>query len=129
MPRLKRDQRPASLAQSSTPSRGKSPIVGFIVGLLTAGRCVAVVMHELEALRILEAKLTAIEEQYKAEFAENADLREALDAKAEAQALAAVFDFLKSCKIAPSHSLLRVFMRYLCPSRSHADAVGRELKS
>lgn len=60
----------------------KSPIVGFIVGLLSAGRCVAVVMHSREALRILEAKLAAIEEQYKAEFAENEDLREALDAKA-----------------------------------------------
>lgn len=51
-------------------------------------------MHRLEALRILEAKLAAIEEEHHAEFAENEDLREPIDAKAEARALAAVFDLL-----------------------------------
>jgi hypothetical protein len=82
-------------------------------------------MHRLEALRILEAKLAAIEEEHQAELAENEDLREAIDAKAEAQALAAVFDFLKNCKIAPSNSLLRIFKRYLRPSRSHTP-IARE---
>ena len=64
-------------------------------------------MHRLEALRILEAKLAAIEED-QAECAENEDSRP-IDAKAEARALAAVFDFLNNCKIAPTDSLLRIF--------------------
>jgi hypothetical protein len=78
-------------------------------------------MHRLEALRILEAKLAAIEEEHHAEFAENEDLREPIDAKAEARALSAVFDFLKNCKIAPTDSLLRIFKRYLRPSKNHAS--------
>jgi hypothetical protein len=89
------------------------------------GRCVAAVIHRLEALRMLEAKLAAIEEEHQAELAQNGDLREAIDAKAEAQALAAVFDFLKNCKIARSNSLLRIFKRYLRPSRSHTS-IARE---
>jgi hypothetical protein len=83
-------------------------------------------MHRLETLRILEAKLAAIEEEHHAELAENEDLREAIDAKAEAQALAAVFDFLKNCKIAPSNSLLRIFKRYLRPSRSQIPILRRQ---
>jgi hypothetical protein len=70
-------------------------------------------MHKLEAMRILEAKLKSIEEGRHSELAENEDLREAINAKAEAQALSAVFDFLKTCKIVPSNSLLRIFKRYL----------------
>jgi hypothetical protein len=42
-------------------------------------------MHRLEALRILEAKLAAIEEEHQAECAENEDSRP-IDAKAEARA-------------------------------------------
>ena len=69
-------------------------------------------MHKLEALRILEAKLKSVEDERHLELADNEDLRVAIDAKAEAQALSAVFDFLKTSKIAPSNSLLRIFMRY-----------------
>jgi hypothetical protein len=77
-------------------------------------------MLRLEALRILKAKLAAIEEEHYVEFAVHEDRRE-LDTKAEAQALAAVFDFLKNCKIAPTNSLLRIFKRYLRPSKTHAS--------
>ena len=70
-------------------------------------------MHKLEAMRILEAKLKSIEEGRHSELAENEDLRDAINAKAEAQALSAVFDFLETCKIVPSNSLLRIFKRYL----------------
>jgi hypothetical protein len=82
-------------------------------------------MHKLEALRILEDKLRSIEEDRLAELAENEDLREAIDAKTEAQALTAVFDFLKNCKIAPSNSLLRIFRRYVIPSRTQAPIAGQ----
>jgi len=83
-------------------------------------------MHKLEALRILEAKLKSVEEERHAELAKNENLREAIDAKAEAQALTAVFDFLKNCKIAPSNSLLRIFKRYLRPSRTQDPIVGQQ---
>jgi hypothetical protein len=86
---------------------------------------VVAVMHKLEALRILEAKLKSVEEKRHAEL-ENENLREAIDAKAEAQALAAVFDFLKDCKIAPSNSLLRIFKRYLRPSRTQAPSAAQQ---
>ena len=46
-------------------------------------------MHRLEVLQILKAKLAAIDEEYNSEFAENEDARERSDAKAEARALAA----------------------------------------
>ena len=75
-------------------------------------------MHKLEAMRILEAKLKSVEEERHAELAENEDLRAAIDAKAEARALSAVFDFLKTCKIVPSNSLLRIFKRYLRTPRT-----------
>jgi hypothetical protein len=83
-------------------------------------------MHRLQALRILEAKLRSIEEERHAELAENEDLREAIDAKAEAQALTAVFDFLKNCKIAPSDSLLRIFKRYLRISRTQTPIAAQQ---
>ncbi len=70
-------------------------------------------MNQLEALRILKGKLAAVEQEYRAEFAGNNDTLEQADAKAEAKALAAVFDFLKDCKIPPTDSLLRIFQRYL----------------
>lgn len=82
-------------------------------------------MHRLEALRILEAKLAAIEEEHQAECAENEDSRP-IDAKAEARALAAVFDFLNNCKIAPTDSLLRIFKRYLRPSRNHTPMASQQ---
>ena len=98
----------------------QSPNIGSHLRKLNAGGAVAQVMHRLEALRILKAKLAAIEGEHHVEFAVHEDGRE-LDTKAEAQALAAVFDFLKSCKIAPTNSLLRIFKRYLRPSKTHAS--------
>jgi uncharacterized protein YaiL (DUF2058 family) len=71
------------------------------------------VMHKLEAIKILEAKLAAIEQEHHAEFAGDEDMRDQADAKAEAKALAAVFDFLKDCKISHRDSLLRILERYL----------------
>ena len=82
-------------------------------------------MHRLEALRLLEAKLAGIEEEHEAELAANQDLRDPIDAKAEARALSAVFDFLQNCKIAPTASLLRVFRRYLHSSRKHVRTPGQ----
>ena len=70
-------------------------------------------MHKLEAIKILEAKLAAIEQEHHAEFAGDEDMRDQTDAKAEARALAAVFDFLKDCKISHRDSLLRILERYL----------------
>jgi len=84
------------------------------------------VMPRLEALRILEAKLAAIEQEHDAELAENEDLRETVDAKAEARALTAVFDFLQNCKLAPTDSLLRVFRRYVHAARTHAPISGQQ---
>jgi hypothetical protein len=70
-------------------------------------------MHKLEAIKILETRLAAIEQEHHAEFAGNEDIRDQADAKAEAKALAAVFDFLKDCKISHRDSLLRILERYL----------------
>jgi hypothetical protein len=80
-----------------------------VVSYTPVVRCVVIVMHKLEAMRILEAKLKSVEEERHAELAENEDLRNAIDAKAEAKALSAVFDFLKTHKIVPSNSLLSHF--------------------
>ena len=49
-------------------------------------------MHKLEAIKILETKLAAIEQEHHAEFAGNEDMRDQADAKAEAKALAALSD-------------------------------------
>jgi len=57
------------------------------------------VMQTLEALRILKTKLAAIDQEHDGEFAVQDSERESIDAKAEAQALSAIFDFLKECKI------------------------------
>lgn len=70
-------------------------------------------MHKLEAVKILETKLAAIEQERHAEFAGNEDMMDQADAKAEAKALSAVFDFLKDCKISHGDSLLRILERYL----------------
>lgn len=74
-------------------------------------------MRKDEALQILEARLAAIEQDHEVELAENEHHRERVDARAEAQALTAVFDFLQNSKIAPTASLLRLFRRYLHAAR------------
>jgi hypothetical protein len=70
-------------------------------------------MHKLEALEVLKTKLAAIEQEHHAECADNEEAREPIDTKAEARALAAVFDFLRDCKISHTASLLRILERYL----------------
>ena len=70
-------------------------------------------MQTLDAIRILKTRLAEIDQEHDAEFAVQDSEREAIDAKAEAQALSAIFDFLKDCKIAVPGSLLRIFRRYL----------------
>jgi hypothetical protein len=70
-------------------------------------------MHKLEAIKILEAKLAAIEREHRTEFAGDEDMRDQAESTAEAKALAALFDFLKDCKIIHSDSLLRILERYL----------------
>jgi hypothetical protein len=70
-------------------------------------------MHKLEAIKVLETRLAAIEQEHHAEFAGDEDMRDQADAKAEAKALGAVFDFLKDCKISHRDSLLRILERYL----------------
>ena len=74
-------------------------------------------MQTLEALRILRTKLSAIDQEHDALFAVYASEREAIDSKAEAQALSAIFDFLKQCKITLPDSLLHIFRRYLSTSK------------
>jgi hypothetical protein len=101
----------------------------LVVKCCLRGGCVVAVMHRLEALRILKAKLGSVEESRHAALSENEDLREAIDAKAEAQALAAVFDFLKTCKIAPSNSLLRIFKRYLRAARNEIPIAAQQQHS
>ncbi|MGH9549271.1 MAG: hypothetical protein ACRD3W_07850, partial [Terriglobales bacterium] len=71
-------------------------------------------MNRREALRILEAKLSSIEREHNAELADDEGQRELIDNKAEAQTLAAVFDFLRDCKISHTASLLRILEGYLC---------------
>jgi hypothetical protein len=70
-------------------------------------------MRKEDALKILQAKLAEIEQEHDSELAESEGLREPVDAKAEARALNAVFDYLQNCKLTPTESLLRVFRRYL----------------
>jgi hypothetical protein len=74
-------------------------------------------MQTLDAVRILKNRLAAIDQEHDAEFAVQESEREALDSKAEAQALSAIFDFLKECKITLPDSLLRIFNRYLRTSK------------
>jgi hypothetical protein len=70
-------------------------------------------MHKVEAIKILETKLVAIEQEHHAEFAGDEGMMDQADAKAEAKALAALFNFLKDCKIPHRASLLRSLERYL----------------
>ena len=83
------------------------------------------VMHKLEALQILKTKLAAIEQEHHAECADNEQARESIDAKAEARALAAVFDFLRDCKISHTDSLLRILERYLRPNSNAHTSINR----
>src|SRR5580765_1424053 len=69
-------------------------------------------MRKLEAIKFLEARLAAIEQEHNDELASE-DTRSEADARAEAKALAAIYDFLKDCKISHRQSLLRVLERYL----------------
>jgi hypothetical protein len=71
-----------------------------------------VVMRKLEGIKFLEARLAAIERERSDELASEDTSGEA-DARAEAKALAAVYDFLKDCKISHRQSLLRILERYL----------------
>ena len=66
-------------------------------------------MHKLEAIKILETRLAAIEREHQAEFAGDEDMRDQADAKAEAKALAAVIRFFEGLQnlsqgFAASHS-------------------------
>ena len=54
-------------------------------------------MQTLEALGILKTRLAAIDQEHDAEFAVQDAEREAIDAKAEAQALSAIFDLPIHC--------------------------------
>ena len=83
-------------------------------------------MHKLEALQILKTKLAAIEQEHHAECAENEEAREPIDAKAEARALAAVFDFLRDCKISHTDSLLRILERYLRQKSNARTSIKRQ---
>ena len=82
-------------------------------------------MHKLEALQVLKTKLAAIEQEHHAECAENEEAREPIDAKAEARTLAAVFDFLRDCKISHTASLLRILERYLRPKSNAHTLIKR----
>jgi hypothetical protein len=70
-------------------------------------------MNKSEALHILEAKLASIESEHNVELSDDEDKRDLIDNKAEARTLAAVFDFLRDCKISHTTSLLRILERYL----------------
>jgi len=80
----------------------------------------AVVMHKPEAIKFLEARLAAIEQEHHDEFASE-DTRSEVDAQAEAKVLAALYDFLKECKISHRQSLLRILERYLRRKSSTRD--------
>ena len=70
-------------------------------------------MQKLEALRLLEVKLAAIEQDRDTELETGGSARDEVDARAEARALTAILDFMENCKVKPSASLLRLFRRYL----------------
>jgi hypothetical protein len=85
-------------------------------------------MNKGEALQILELRLAAIEKEHHAELADNEGLREPIDTKAEARALAAVFDFLRNCKISHTASLLRILERYLRPRSRVQTSTARHTR-
>ena len=75
------------------------------------------VMDKRERLRTLAAKLAAIEQDRHAELAAGEGGSEPIDARAEARAIAAVYD-LRDCKISHTDSVLRILERYLRPKAS-----------
>lgn len=83
-------------------------------------------MHKLEALQVLKTKLAAIEQEHHTECADNEQAREPIDAKAEASALAAVFDFLRDCKISHTDLLLRILERYLRQKSNAHTSIKRQ---
>jgi hypothetical protein len=95
----------------------------------TGFHCAVAVMRNRDALEILSAKLAAVEQEHQTELETNADLRDSIDAKAEARALTAVLDFLQNCKVVPSESLLRLFRRYLHAPRDQASSRQHQPKS
>ena len=76
-------------------------------------------MNKLEAIKVLETRLAAIEREHHDELA-GEDTMSDTDARAEAKALAAVYDFLKDCKIPHRRFLRRP------EKRSHYDSRGRD---
>jgi hypothetical protein len=110
LPKTRRSRKPSSCAGQFGPLAA-SPNISYDFASTTATG--GGVMHKLEAIKILETELAAIEREHHAELAGNEDMRDQADAKAEAKALAAVFDFLKDCKISHRDSLLRILERYL----------------
>ena len=78
-------------------------------------------MLKLEAIKFLEARLAGIEQEHSDELASE-DTRSEVDARAEAKALAAVYDFLMDCKISHRQSLLRILESYL----RRKSSAGRE---
>ncbi len=87
--------------------------------MLRQAFCVGAEMQKPEALRLLEIKLAAIEQDHATEIEINAASHDEADTRAEARALTAILDFLENCKIKPSASLLRVFRRYLRGAKRH----------
>ena len=83
-------------------------------------------MHKLEAIKILETRLAAIEREHQAEFAGDEDMRNQADAKAEAKALAAVIDFLKDCKISDRVRCF-AFLNVICAESRLPDEGARLL--
>lgn len=81
-------------------------------------------MQKSEALRLLEVKLAAIEQDRETELDAGREPREEIDARAEARALTAILDFLENCKLKPSPSLLRLFRRYLHGARRPAPVAS-----
>jgi hypothetical protein len=63
--------------------------------------------------RFVYWKPNLLQLKHNAELADDEGQRELIDNKAEAQTLAAVFDFLRDCKISHTASLLRILERYL----------------
>jgi hypothetical protein len=82
-------------------------------------------MRKEDARTILQAKLAEIEQEHDQEIEGSEGLRDPIDAKAEARALGAVFDFLQNCKIAPTESLLRVFRGYLRSAKAHTPIIDQ----
>jgi len=80
-------------------------------------------MRKDDALKILQAKLTEIEQDHELELDGAEEHREPIDARAEARALGAIFDFLQNLKIVPTESLLRVFRRYLRDTKARTPII------